>query len=162
MHYAFDNYSKTQNYYSGVVIYKVLEDPIRLSDARAVCEQDSEAAVAAGFLHLPMPQSEGENRVYLSLIAGSGQHAWLDIDEVMPRRSPRTWVYRDGSPVTWFNWSGPSEPNNNKGHEDQVEMYHATGKWNDRPDNANRVAVCSYFLPAGAENDCTWLREFEN
>ena len=148
---------------SGVVIYKVLEDPLGLRDARAVCDQDSEAVVAAGFLHLPMPQSEGENQVYRSLIAESGEHVWLDIDEVMPRRSPRTWVYRDGSPVTWFNWDS-GEPNNSlNSNENQVEMKIKNGKWNDRPDNADyRAAVCSYFLPAGAENDCNWLREFEN
>ena len=54
-----------------------------------------------------MPRNEAENQIYFDLISirGHGPRVWLDIVEVQPRTSPRSWVYKDGSPVTWFNWS---------------------------------------------------------
>ena len=146
------------------MIYKILDDQMNHTRARAACNQDSEDAGFAGFLHLPMPRNEAENQIYFDIISGTERHAWLDIVEVMPRTSPRTWVYKDGSPVTWFNWKS-GEPNNYRNtNETEVMMLNNEnfpGQWNDQY-NSNRLSVCTYFLPAGAENDCTWLSEFEN
>ena len=148
---------------------------MRHAEAQARCDQDSVDASAPGFLHLPMPRNEVENRIYYDIIryANGAQYgtqavpAWLDIVEVQPPTYPRSWVYKDGSPVTWFNWNS-GEPNNFAGKkETQVQMYSAhnseafRGKWNDI-DPSDNLVVCTYFLPAGAENDCTWLHEFED
>ena len=140
-------------------------------DAQARCDQDSEDAGVPGFLHLPMPRNAAENEIYFNIISKQPSPAWLDIVEVNPTSptSPRSWVFKDGSPVTWVNWN-KNEPNNYKGgvpgKEPQVQMYSAgdngiNGKWNDQYNSA-RLVVCTYFLPAGAENDCTWLHEFED
>ena len=134
-------------------------------EAQVKCDQDSEEADVPGFLHLPIPRNEEENQIYFDLIRikGNGPRVWLDIVEVEPITSPRSWVYGDGSPVTWFNWA-PGEPNNtNATLATVVEMADHDGKWNDHShwDNARR-GFCTYFLPARAENDCTWLHEFED
>ena len=144
---------------SGTVIYKIHNTKVKHRQAQAKCDQDSADAAVSGFLHLPMPRNEVENQIYLDIIRQQTSPAWLDIVEVQPKTSPRTWVYKDGSPVTWFNWKS-SEPNNVRGIETEVEME-ATGKWNDHH-QVGRPAVCTYFLPAGAENECTWLHEFED
>ena len=158
------------------MIYKVQEFPMKREEAQARCDQDSEEAGVPGFLHLPMPRNEVENQIYSDIIryADGTQSfgkptqkgvAWLDIVEVQPRTTPRSWVYKDGSPVTWFNWSGP-EPNNWGGKETEVQMYQDPevyrGEWNDCPKDLDNLVVCTYFLPEGAENDCTWLHEFED
>ena len=152
------------------MIYKIQDVQMRHGEAQARCDQDSADAAVPGFLHLPMPRNEVENQIYFDIISQQTSPAWLDIVEVQPFTSPRTWVYKDGSPVTWVNWNS-GEPNNYRGgtpgNEPQVEMYSAddtgrlNGKWNDRP-VANRLVVCAYFLPAGAENNCAWLHEFED
>ena len=159
-------------YCSGTVIYKIQDAQMRHGEAQARCDQDSEDAGVPGFLHLPMPRNEAENEIYFDIISQQTSPAWLDIVEVDPLSptSPRTWAYKDGSPVTWVNWKS-GEPNNYRGgvpgKEPQVQMYSAddtgrlNGKWNDQY-SANRLVVCTYFLPAGAENNCTWLHEFED
>ena len=151
---------------SGTVIYKIQDVQMRHGEAQARCDQDSEDAGVPGFLHLPMPRNEAENQIYFDIISQddiiTSDKAWLDIVEVQPRTSPRSWVYKDGSPVTWFNWSS-GEPNNANGHETEVDMADHDGKWIDHYGwDSHRRAVCTYFLPAGAENDCSWLHEFEN
>ena len=155
------DHSMTQ-LYLGVVIYKkYFDERMTNAQARAVCDQDSEDADVAGFLHLPMPRNDLENQIYFGIIAGEERGTWLDIHEVIPRTSPRTWVYKDGSPVTWVNWA-PGEPNDYRNsNETDAEMLFTNGKWNDQR-MYNTFAVCTYFLPAGVENDCTWLHDFEN
>ena len=171
---------------SGTAIYKLQDVEMKHGDARARCDQDSEDAGVPGFLHLPMPRNAAENEIYYDIISqhdiitGYNDVAWLDIVEVQPPTSPRTWVYKDGSPVTWFNWHS-GEPNNYRGgkpnNEPNIQMFSApanseaargtshkrTGrKWNDRNPANLSLGVCTYFLPAGAENDCAWLHEFED
>ena len=156
--------------YLGVVIYKIQDVHLTHGEAQARCDQDSIDAAVPGFLHLPMPRNELENQIYFDIISHQTLAAWLDIVEVQPPTSPRTWVFKDGSPVTWVNWNS-GEPNNYRSgapnNEPQVEMYSAddtgrlNGKWNDQH-SKNKLVVCTYFLPAGAENNCTWLHEFED
>ena len=138
-------------------------------EAQARCDQDSEDAGVPGFLHLPMPRNEMENQIYFDLISHQAVPAWLDILEVLPRTSPRSWMYKDGSPVSWFNWNA-GEPNNYRGtNETEVQIFAADdrysstiyGKWNDMSPT-NSLVLCTYFLPAGAETDCTWLHDFED
>ena len=136
---------------------------------------DSSAAAAgdaavSGFLSLPMPRSEAENQIYFDLIRPgrqAGTAAFLDITEILPVTNPRSWVYRDGSPVTWFNWWSPVEPNNPT-FEHNIEIgweYAGTDyfeQWNDVPDIRDRKAVCVYYMPAGAQNICPWLNDYED
>ena len=138
------------------------------AEAQASCDQDSVAAgfLDVGFLNLPMPRSSAENQIYLDLF--NPKHMWLDIVEVMPRTSPRKWVFRDGTPVTWFNWSPGNPDNFDDRNENAIMMYGKTmegfeaAEWNDSNEENIRGVACTYFLPAGAEKTCTWLREFQN
>ena len=131
-------------------------------EAQTRCNQHSDEAGFSGFLHLPMPRNEKENQIYFDIIKSQEQNAWLDIAEVQPPTSPRSWVYKDGSAVTWTNWES-GEPNNWRGDlETQADMKSTNGKWNDsNPSDDNRRAVCTYFLPAGSEKNCPWLYDYE-
>ena len=114
-----------------------------------------------------MPRTEAENQIYYDLIKRFGlwSPAFLDITEVLPVTSPRSWVFRDGSPVTWFNWA-PNEPNNDNHVENHVEIgwkwfggdYQE--KWNDMSDMRDGKAVCVYYMPPGAQNICPWLNDY--
>ena len=86
---------------------------------------------------------------------------------MLPVTHPRSWVYRDGSPVTWFNWHS-SEPNN-PAFENNIELGYGSVAandqwWNDVAGNRNyqRQVICTNLLPAGAQNNCTWLNNFED
>ena len=143
-----------------MVIYKV-KDQNPFTAARATCDEDSIAAGAPGFLHLPMPRNDAENAIYLDIV--QNRVAWLDITEVRGTE-PRSWVYRDGSPATYFNWE-PREPNSRS--ENYVEIFgrfggSTDGQWNDIHGGARQHAICTYFLEAGAENTCAWLTELQN
>ena len=127
-------------------------------------------AAVSGFLSLPMPRSEAENQIYFDLIRPgrqAGTAAFLDVTEILPVTNPRSWVYRDGSPVTWFNWWTPDEPNYPT-FENNIEIgweYAFTDyfeKWNDVPDIRDRKSICVYYLPAGAQNTCSWLYDYED
>ena len=154
----------SQNTFLGVVIYKkYFDEKVNHVEAGAFCDQDSEDADVGQFLHLPMPRNESENQIYFDIIDGEEKGTWLDIHEVMPRTEPRRWVYKDGSEVTWLNWAS-GEPNNYKkgsNNELTVEMLITNGQWNDQR-KYHTFAVCTYLLPAGAENVCTWLHDFQN
>ena len=149
--------------YLGVVIYKIQDDTMTHEEAQTLCDQHSDEAGFSGFLHLPMPRNEKENQIYLDIIKSEEQNAWLDIAEVQPPTSPRSWVYKDGSAATWTNWES-GEPNNWNGDlETQADMKSTNGKWTDAPPSycCNRRAVCTYFLPAGSEEKCPWLYDYE-
>ena len=117
-----------------------------------------------------MPRNAAENQIYYDLIRPGGQAgtaAFLDITEVLPVTSPRSWVYRDGSPVTWFNWASPGEPSSPT-FENHVEIgWDCCGsdyqeKWNDVPDIRDRKAVCVYYMPAEAQYICPWLNDYRD
>ena len=121
-------------------------------------------AVGSGFLSLPMPRSIEENQLYYELT----KSALLDIVEVLPVTSPRSWVYRDGSPVTWFNWADGEPSSPSKAHYVEFGFKTPTkdhgARWNDvtGPSSRPRRIVCTYFLPAGAELVCPWLNDFQD
>lgn len=135
-----------------------------IAEGRARCDQDSEDVAAGdasvfGFLHFPMPRNDAENQLFYDILGGG----FLDITEILPSTSPRSWVYRDGSPVTWFKWftGEPNHPNK----ERHVEMFNGRLNkryWNDIDGNYpghQRNVNCIYFLPAGAEKICPWLQD---
>lgn len=149
---------------------------MNLQSARAKCKLDSEA-VANGddkisdFLHLPIPRSKNENQIYFDLVPNSPQSRyWLDIVEVLPQTSPRTWEDRYGESISYFQWAA-GEPNNHLGHQEiYVHAYSEkngarwNGRWNDAgPESPGTdfIAVCCYFLEAGAEDICPWLTNYQ-
>ena len=120
-----------------------------------------------------MPRSETEHQIYFDLIKDKPDSTYLDITEVYPQTNPRTWELKDGSLATWFSWRA-GEPND-QNTEPFVEMLRdfgpdrndpslRVGDWNDMGGDGNhrRNIVCSYFLPAGAENNCPWLSDFQD
>ena len=145
----------------GVVIYKVINERMTPADGRVRCTQDSEAAGVTGFLYLPRPKSLAENQLYMNLYtSNSNNNDFLfDVSEVLPMTDPRTWVFSDGSPVSWFNWKS-GEPNNYKGNGEHVVVVTTAGLWNDNSPSSSYVFMCTYHLPAGAEDICPWLQEF--
>ena len=155
--------------YLGVLIYKIQSERANQTRGRELCDQDSEDAAngdaaVAGFLYLPRPRNLAENGLYVGLPSPPSADfhihlsQWSDISLVSNR-----WVFRDGSPASWFNWYG-SEPNGARYGENTIEIYSTAhrGQWNDRRNDVNLRIICSYLLPAGAENTCPWLKDFED
>ena len=114
----------------------------------------------SGFLHLPMPKDLAENRLYASLPSKTYVNSrWSDIT-----RGSDGWVYRDGSPVSWFNWWADgkfTEEYSPENVETAVEISE-DGTWEDTEPRYGRQITCSYFLPAGSETICPWLKDFED
>ena len=145
-------------FYLAVVLYKIQNGRYNFADARVRCDQDSDDAGVSGFLSLPVPKSDAENQIYYDIV--SGATTYLDIVEVLPITNPRSWVYRDGSPATYFNWEA-GEPNYPE-REHNVEIGFHGVKWNNLPSDVLKLIVCTYSLPAGAQNTCPWLNDFED
>ena len=105
-----------------------------------------------------MPKNDAENELYSELPYDSSHiGTWADITRV---GSTDAWEYPDGSTPTFFDWHLPSgEPNNSGGEENNVEMKNNPLRWNDLPGRYDRTVVCTYFLPAGAEETCPWLKD---
>ena len=120
---------------------------------------------------MPMPRSETEHQIYFDLVKDRPYSTYLDITEVFPKTNPRTWELKDGSLATWFSWRA-GEPNdqNTEPHVEMLRDYGPdrndpslrVGDWNDMGGDHQRNIVCSYFLPAGAENNCPWLSDFQD
>ncbi len=80
--------------------------------------------------NLASVQDNAEN-LFLAGIANTvGNSIWIGFTD---QDVEGTFVWTDGSPVTFTNWS-PGEPNN-LGDEDYTELY-SNGIWNDIPANA--------------------------
>jgi len=93
---------------------------------------------------------------HLAAIADAGEDAWIEarIDELPfgywwiglnDSAVPDTWVWSDGSPVTYTHW-GPSEPNNLLGNEACVELnrFDPNPGWNDQPCDYTWKYVCEF------------------
>ena len=139
---------------------------------RARCDQDSGDASVSGFLHMPMPRSRAENQIYYEIVKDRSDNTWLGITEIYPQTSPRSWELEDGSVMTWDSWY-PGEPNDLntepfvqllREHGTEGETQKRMGNWNDVGGNGAHQdnVVCSYFLPAGAQNNCPWLADFQD
>ena len=72
---------------------------------------------------------------------------------------PRVSLIRSKPLRTWFNWNR-NEPN---GGNPGISVAHIWPwqTWNDITHTAELKVICTFRLPAGAENTCPWLRDFE-
>ena len=169
------------NISSGIVIYKKYEstwrNPLDFNSGRAKCEEDSnKVSSVSDFLHLPMPQNEDENKIYHDIVKDYATHVYLDITEVEPQTTPRSWELKNGTSATWFNWLTP--PRNitvGKG-KPYIRMLRDTqggmnnGNWLETGPQWNSMTgeydypladtVCTYFLPAYSIDYCPWLIDF--
>ena len=61
--------------------------------------------------------------------------------------SNNTWIWLDGSKVTWFNWA-KGEPNNAGKNEDYLVFnYDGAGRWSDDPSSKHkRGSLCQYDM----------------
>ncbi|HIF07143.1 MAG TPA: lectin, partial [Gemmatimonadetes bacterium] len=58
------------------------------------------------------------------------------------RSSEGTWVWSDGSSVSYTNWHS-SEPNDSGGEDcGQMNRYHPTETWNDEPCSVSFNYIC--------------------
>jgi len=168
------------NISSGIVIYKKYEstwrDPLNFESGRAKCEEDSnKVSSISDFLHLPMPQSEDENKIYYDIVKNYATHVYLDITEVEPQTTPRSWELKNGTSAMWFNWlTSPSKITVGKG-KPYIQMLRDTsgvnneGGWIEVGAQWNEMKgeyilpegdiVCTYFLPAYSIDYCPWLRD---
>ena len=127
-----------------------------------------------------MPKNDDENQIYTDILKDQSktwkhQRAWLDITEKVKTSElsnseqpnlERSWIFRDGTPVTWFKW-GKGEPSNPK-TEHRVEIRvkdspeNLPAVWNDLNERrTDRLTICTYLLPADSEKHCSWLKDFE-
>ena len=146
---------------------------------RAKCEEDSnKVSTVSDFLHLPMPQNEDENNIYHDIVKDYATHVYLDITEVEPQTTPRSWELKNGTSATWFNWAAgmPSKITVDKG-KPYIQMLRdslgsGNGGWIEVGPEWNSMTgeykypeadtVCTYFLPAYSIDYCPWLRDFED
>ena len=171
------------NISSGIVIYKKYEstwrNPLDFNSGRAKCEEDSsKVSSVSDFLHLPMPQNEDENKIYHDIVKDYDFNVYLDITEVVPQTTPRSWELKNGTSPMWFNWVVlPSKITVDKGTP-YIQMLRDTpggrneGYWLEVGEEWNSMEgkyelpegdiVCTYFLPAYSIDYCPWLRDFED
>ena len=166
---------KLINVSSGIVIYKKYEstwrNPLDFESGRAKCEEDSnKVSSVSDFLHLPMPQSEDENKIYHDIVKDYAFHVYLDITEVKPQTTPRSWELKNGTSAMWFNWAvgSPSKITVGKG-KPYIQLTQKKGSWLEVGVQWNDMKgeyefpegdiVCTYFLPAYSIDYCPWLRD---
>ena len=133
---------------------------MNFTEARARCHQDSKDVAVSSFLHLPMPRSDVENKLYFDLIIWDNNNAWLDITEIFPPTTPRSWVYKDESPIVWAKW-GKDRDNYQFQNRSNVVLNNRSRTWETVSTDTKNSVICSYMLPPEADLICTWLREYE-
>ena len=120
--------------------------------------QAAEAAAAATSGHLLSVSSANENQFIVDAFEGNDFRVWIGLtdDEAYGGNEAGTdplngWVWTDGSPVDFTNWSD-GEPNNSGGNEDYAEMF-GNGLWNDI---ANTTFIQRFILEVDGicEFDC--------
>jgi hypothetical protein len=106
--------------------YKLFSQQLTWHDAREKCRE------LGG--HLVIVTSEEQNQFLTFLARQQGiEAAWLGAtDEEVEGR----WVWVDGTPMRYSNWSPiGNQPNNKQGIEHFAVLYLAhDGKWSDQPD----------------------------
>ena len=95
------------------------------SVSRTFSEAEANAVSMGG--HLVSINSAEENEAVRSLKAANGaDNVWIGFNDIA---SEGSFVWTDGSPVTYTNWNS-GEPNN-IGDEDCTHMFGPNGLWND-------------------------------
>lgn len=94
---------------------------------RALSWTEAEAVAVTEGGHLASIGSAAEEGFLATTFGGA--RFWIGFNDAA---SEGTWVWSDGSPVTYTNWA-PGEPNN-LGDEDYAVMNWSGVQWNDLPD----------------------------
>ncbi|XP_053307084.1 pulmonary surfactant-associated protein D-like [Spea bombifrons] len=89
---------------------------------------------------LASPQNQAENDAVLALSLENKKSPFLGINDF---HVEGTFRYPNGEVISYTNWS-PSEPNDQQGNEDCVEMYD-DGKWNDKNCHEKQLIICEFF-----------------
>ncbi len=76
--------------------------------------------------HVATITSAGEQAEMMAAIGTSGGNLWLAGSDAA---AEGTWAWENGEPFAYSNWA-PGEPNN-AGDEDYLQLWRATGQWND-------------------------------
>ena len=93
--------------------------------------------------------------ILLYLVRSSFATVWIGLND---RDQEHVWRWSSGAPDSvngYTNWND-REPNDNSGIENCVEIYSATGQWNDLPCRHRHPYICEHSLecrePLGMEN----------
>jgi len=119
--------------------YKVFAQQLSWHQARAKCRE------LGG--HLAVAKSDEENRFLISLIKRRGVDVvWLGATD---EQVEGQWVWVDGTPMRYTNWSAVGhQPNNKQGAEHYlIMMLSQGGMWSDQPDNSVEASpgfVCQW------------------
>lgn len=165
-------------YVSGTVIHKNLMKyrDLPFEEAQATCNEDTKNvtglnSLVGSFLSLPRPRNDVENKLYADITDFYDQnHIWLDIAVDIPTTLPIPWIHNDSSPVEWLKWDQDQPEfilkddyykNNDVSGERISVVLKSDGFWADSSYGRifkSSYSICTYFLPAGAENTCNWLQ----
>lgn len=133
-----DFVGNADTYYYKDKVYQVVRSNMNWNNAESYC-------VSIGG-HLAMPKTK-EYCDYVSYVAtqyGFGD-MWIGGRDTA---SEGTWRWIDGTLVGYSNWN-TGEPNNSGGNEDYMEIYTATGKWNDLNGTQLIPFICELDLVMG-------------
>ena len=100
---------------------------ILINDGKTWAQARAYAQSLGGDLAM-IKSADMQNFIYNNVIKQASNAMWIGINDAAKEG---TWVYNDGTPLTYTNWNN-GEPNNS-GDEDYGELYvsGSTGKWND-------------------------------
>ena len=110
-------------------------DPVAYPVAESLC-------LDAGY-NIAMPSSQEKQNILSDYLSDRSINApvWIGLE-----RDNQSFVWADGSPLTWTSWQD-GRPNNDAGEADCVVLRQA--EWNDASCLRNRSFVCEIRQPAG-------------
>ncbi len=117
--------------FNGHVYYKKLNGDVTYTDATAYANN------LGGYLATISSQAEND---WLRNVTGTGNF-WIGLSDAS---SEGSWLWANGEPVTYTNWSG-NEPNDSNG-EDYAHVR-GNGEWNDVPATHVNWAVIEVDCP---------------
>ena len=117
--------------------YKKFTTATTWNNARSTCQSYGGDLVS-------IPNSDVNN--WLCSTLGCDGNPWIGFNDIAIEG---TWVWSDGSPVTYTNWN-TGEPNNSGGNEDCGQiLYSPTGKWNDSSCSSSNPYICKRVFVGG-------------
>ena len=83
-----------------------------------------------------------QNFLHSAQKESKGGHMWIGLND---RRIEKHMVWSDGSPLDYSYWD-ETEPNDNSGFENCIEMHSSSGRWNDLGCSRELRFVCKKEL----------------